>query len=196
MKEANEMVERVASSIVAAKSQGSNEYEWTFNIPEIREALESNLQPVSALKDLIVDKKIKTEDGVEHNFSLNRIPIGEVRKIFTRHAGTGWAVWFLDRKGKGFGSGATGMRVNNLNEAIRAIAGEIKAQWNKSKPAAVASKVGKYKRFTGKIDFKGTKGDVSGAYFELKGNGEIVWHNGLWHGGLPQSPLIKDERRH
>ena len=194
MKKLNEMVERVASSIVAARSQGSNEYEWTFSIPEIKEALESNLVPVSALKDLIVDKKIKSEDGVEHNFSLNRIPIGEVRKTFTRSSGTGLVVELLDRKGKPFSSGYT--RVDNLNEAIRSIAREIKAQWDKSKPAAVASKVGKYKRFTGKIDFKGTKGDVSGAYFELKGNGEIVWHNGFWEGGLPQSPLIKDERRH
>ena len=198
MKKVNEMVERVASSIVAAKSYGSNEYEWTFSIPEIREALERNLVPVSALKDLIVDKKTKSEDGTIHNFSLNRIPIGVVSKAFVRGSGTGLVFELLDRNGKPFSSGYT--RINNLNEAISAIANEISAQWKKSKPAvAVASKVGKYKNFTGKINFTGTKGGfqimatVVDATFELKRNGEIVWHGGIWKGGLPQSPLIKDK---
>lgn len=46
----------------------------------------------------------------------------------------------------------------------------------------VASEDGKYEDFTGTINYKGSKGKVKEADFELK-NGKIIWEVGIWKDG-------------
>ena len=50
--------------------------------------------------------------------------------------------------------------------------------------AEVANQAGEYKNFTGIIDWKGSKGQVKNADFELQANGDIWWHNGYWVKGI------------
>jgi hypothetical protein len=54
--------------------------------------------------------------------------------------------------------------------------------------AEVANQAGIYKKFFGTIDWKGNKGEVQNADFELTPDGKInwdggVWENGTWHKG-------------
>ena len=40
-----------------------------------------------------------------------------------------------------------------------------------------------YENFTGEINYKGTKGKVKDAYFEIRNDGRIDWKNGIWLSG-------------
>ena len=59
----------------------------------------------------------------------------------------------------------------------------------------VANKEGIYKYFTGKIDWKGTTGNVSGAIFELNSKG-IIWYSGTWFNGTWSNGTWKDGQWH
>ena len=47
----------------------------------------------------------------------------------------------------------------------------------------IAISEGKYKKFTGKVDYEGSKSTVKNATFELK-KGKIIWEIGIWKDGV------------
>lgn len=65
----------------------------------------------------------------------------------------------------------------------------LKVKITKVDAEEVANKPGKYENFTGKIDFKGSKGNVQKANFSLYPNGFIDWNGGTWVDGVWQDGI-------
>lgn len=79
----------------------------------------------------------------------------------------------------------------NEYQALKAMNNHMKSKLNKGynpirlrsgSVDKVASKPGKYKNFTGEINFENNKGSVKNATFQLK-NHSIFWEQGIWLGG-------------
>ena len=69
-------------------------------------------------------------------------------------------------------------------------------QANSLTAANVADEAGTYHKFTGKIDFHGTKGDVRNATFRLNDDGgyeaPLHWENGIWKGGVWETGVFEN----
>ena len=69
------------------------------------------------------------------------------------------------------------------NQAIASELLKVAESLTATNVADVADEEGLYHKFTGTIDFEGSKGDVWDATFELTSRGLIEWENGVWKDG-------------